>query len=232
MPTASLDRNEALALLRVNRTFWASTTSTRVHQGVVGLGDGLGLVGVQDGVVGELDVVGRQGLAVVPLHAGPELEGVDLAVGGDAPALRQLRDHLHLVVDGHQAVEDVLQDPLGHHVGRHDGVQGAGLPERAPHHGPAGRQASAGGSLSGCSTSTASIRPVRLTDSIFGCLQIAPPCGLPPAGRSGCAERSEGGAGRDLHRRPDLALAGFAGDELPQRAGGPASRGTARAVTS
>ncbi|CFN49156.1 Uncharacterised protein [Bordetella pertussis] len=104
-------------------------------------------------VDGKHHVVGAKRLAVVPFHVGLQLEGIDQAVGRDAPGARQAGLRLEVRVVGQQALEDLAADELGGRLridggdqdgrlGMHDGAQraaaGLGLRGRAGQGGDGG----------------------------------------------------------------------------------------------
>ena len=73
---------------------------------------GVCLVAVlQDAVKGPLDILGGEGLSVVPLDALPQVEGVGHQIVGDVPGLGQIRiDGLGVLVPGAELGEDVVAD--------------------------------------------------------------------------------------------------------------------------
>ena len=69
-------------------------------------GVGRGGLGVHHHLVGEQDVLGGEGGAVVPLDAAAQLKGNGEAVRGDLPALGQVAHLVEVAVILHQAVVD------------------------------------------------------------------------------------------------------------------------------
>ena len=64
------------------------------------------VLGVHDGLDGELDVVGRERLAVMPLHALAQVEGISIGLLVIVPRLGEAGDNLVVAVVGGQAVEE------------------------------------------------------------------------------------------------------------------------------
>ena len=67
-------------------------------------------VGIHDRLPGGVDVLGREGRAVVECHALAELEGVDQAIRADLERLGQVGNDLLVAVVSHQTAEDAGQD--------------------------------------------------------------------------------------------------------------------------
>ena len=116
-----LDRfhGELLRLLRIVLVGELREADQRVEVGAMGRRD----LGIEHGVERECDVAGREGLAVVPLHALLELERVGEAVPRDLPRFREQRLHAELLVQLDQAVEHRPLRDVGLAVGGHHGVQ-------------------------------------------------------------------------------------------------------------
>lgn len=64
------------------------------------------VLGVHDGLDGELDVIRRERLAVVPLHALAQVEGIGIGLLVIVPRLGEAGDDLVVAVVGGQAVEE------------------------------------------------------------------------------------------------------------------------------
>ena len=86
------------------------------------------VVRVHNGLDGELHVLRRQGLAVMPLHALRQVEGVGAGVLVEGPALRQAGDDAVAAVVGGEAVEEENVDLAVLVHGRIDaGIVAAGI---------------------------------------------------------------------------------------------------------
>ena len=65
---------------------------------------------LHEAVDGGLHVVGGHGLAVVELHAGPQLERVLQTIIADRPTLGELGNHAVVLADRHESFEDMGRD--------------------------------------------------------------------------------------------------------------------------
>ena len=87
------------------------------------------VVGIHDGLIGELHILGGEGLAVVPGNALRQIEGIGQRVGVVIPALRQTGNDLSVAVVVGKAVE---QQHIDLAVLVHGGVD-AGIVAAAVH---------------------------------------------------------------------------------------------------
>ncbi len=85
--------------------------------------------GVGQLLEGELDVIGSDGGAVVPLEALPEVEDDLQAAAVHLPGLGQVPRELQILVVFDQAIEDQPADLVGSRIGGQDGVQAGGVPQ-------------------------------------------------------------------------------------------------------
>ena len=86
---------------------------------------------LNDLFVGELHIRGGEGLAVVPLHALAQVEGVGEVVLRDLPALGQIGDDLFVVVQRQQAAVEVAGHVIGIVVGVGVRVEAGGVAAKA-----------------------------------------------------------------------------------------------------
>ena len=77
-----------------------------------------------DLLIGELHVLRGEVHAVVPLHAGRQMEGVGQAILGNVPGAGQAGNHLGVVVQLQQAVKHVLIDIMTVVIALQHGVEG------------------------------------------------------------------------------------------------------------
>ena len=105
--------------LSVKTTVCGSLTSTEAICSIQRTGALRAGIRVHVGVVGELDVIRGEGLAVMPLHALLEGEGVRLAVRRDVPFRREVRHGLQCVrIDIDEAVEEQTVNQTGRRIAR------------------------------------------------------------------------------------------------------------------
>ena len=161
---------------------------------------------VHDRLVGELDVLGREGLAVAPLHAALERDLPDQPVRRDAAVLarrhldREVGDELALVVHvpervehaglGHvlRAAVDVEQRVELHRLLRHADDDAVLVLGRAQHRGcPHGDEARTRGTRAGDEVAPGQARR-SLMGHLSSCLSVATLSG--PSGGAGRARRA------------------------------------------
>ena len=82
-------------------------------------------------LIGELHVLGGEVHAVVPLHAGRQMEGIGQAILGNVPGAGQTGNHLGVAVQLQQAVKYVLMNKMTEVIALQHGIEGHGVATQA-----------------------------------------------------------------------------------------------------
>jgi hypothetical protein len=87
---------------------------------------GRGRLRIDSDLVGIQDILGGEGLAVMPADVFAQMKGNDEAVPGNLPRFGQIADDVHIFVVLDQAVEDQSRDLVGRGIGgqQRDQVRG------------------------------------------------------------------------------------------------------------